>query len=194
MRRSKVSTEARSIRCRLSIVAKPTIGPSRNGCGRWRSGTRGEPSVAATLLLNYVMLEPGQALHLEAGNLHAYLHGAGIELMGASDNVVRGGLTIKPVDVDELLRVVDRTPLDEPVLPTASHYDLPGAHVTLRRLEPGAHHRAIGHELAVDMNGGTWYYAPGDHVEIDSVTYVVVPFFNTTVTKLTLCAPSATDY
>ena len=137
----------------------------------------GEPSVAATLLLNYVMLEPGQALHLEAGNLHAYLHGAGIELMGASDNVIRGGLTVKPVDVDELLRVVDRTPLDEPVLPTASHYDLPGAHVALRRLKPGAHHRAIGHELAVDMNGGTWYYAPGDHIEITSATYVVVPMF-----------------
>ena len=55
--------------------------------------------------------QPGEAIHLTAGNLHAYLHGSGVELMGASDNVVRGGLTVKPVDVDELLRVVDPTPL-----------------------------------------------------------------------------------
>ncbi len=69
-----------------------------------------DASVAATILLNHVVLAPGEAIHLTAGNLHAYLHGAGIELMGASDNVVRGGLTVKPVDVDELLRVVDPTP------------------------------------------------------------------------------------
>lgn len=136
-----------------------------------------DPSVAATLLLNYVRLEPGQALRLDPGNLHAYLDGVGIELMGPSDNVIRGGLTVKPVDVDELLHVVDRQPLTEPVLADSTHYDLPGAHVTLRRLKPGAHHRAIGHELAIDMDGGTWYYAPGDHVEITTTTFVVVPMF-----------------
>ena len=64
----------------------------------------GDPSVAATLLLNFVRLSPGEAMQLGPGNLHAYLGGAGIELMGASDNVVRGGLTTKPVDVADLLR------------------------------------------------------------------------------------------
>ena len=54
-----------------------------------------DPSVAVTLLLNLVELSPGDTIRLDAGNLHAYLHGAGIELMGASDNVVRGGLTVK---------------------------------------------------------------------------------------------------
>ena len=63
---------------------------------------------------------PGEALRLDAGNLHAYLRGAGIELMGASDNVVRGGLTVKQVDVDELLGVVDPTPLAEPCCPPAT--------------------------------------------------------------------------
>ena len=50
---------------------------------------------------------PGEALYLPAGNLHAYLQGAGIELMANSDNVLRGGLTPKHVDVPELLRVLD---------------------------------------------------------------------------------------
>ena len=70
--------------------------------------------MVVTLLMNRITLKPGEALHLTAGNLHAYLRGAGIELMGASDNVVRGGLTVKPVDVDELLRILDPTPLPGP--------------------------------------------------------------------------------
>lgn len=58
-------------------------------------------------LLNLVELSPGQALYLPAGNLHAYLKGAAIEIMASSDNVLRGGLTSKHVDVAELLRVLD---------------------------------------------------------------------------------------
>ena len=70
---------------------------------RLAGATPAIPSVAATLLLNLVRLAPGEAIQLGPGNLHAYLDGAGIELMNASDNVVRGGLTVKPVDVDDLL-------------------------------------------------------------------------------------------
>jgi mannose-6-phosphate isomerase len=78
----------------------------------------GDPGVVLSLLMNHVYLEPGQALFLPAGNIHAYLHGLGVEVMAASDNVLRGGLTAKHVDVDELERVVDFTaghvPLVEP--------------------------------------------------------------------------------
>ena len=56
------------------------------------------------------MLDPGQALYLSAGNLHAYVSGAAVEVMANSDNVLRGGLTPKHVDVPELLRVLDFTP------------------------------------------------------------------------------------
>ena len=63
--------------------------------------------VVVALLLNHVVLEPGQALFLEAGTLHAYLNGFGVEVMANSDNVVRGGLTSKHVDVDELVAIVD---------------------------------------------------------------------------------------
>ncbi len=65
-----------------------------------------DPTALAPLLLEVVHLEPGDALHLPAGNLHAYLGGAGVEIMAASDNVLRGGLTPKHIDVDELLAIV----------------------------------------------------------------------------------------
>lgn len=59
--------------------------------------------VLAPLLLNLIELEPGEALFLEAGCLHSYLEGVGVELMASSDNVLRGGLTRKHVDVPALL-------------------------------------------------------------------------------------------
>ena len=135
----------------------------------------GEASVAATLLLNLVTLEPGQALRLDAGNLHAYLHGAGIELMGASDNVVRGGLTVKPVDVELLLATIDPTPLADPVLPDTGRCELPAVGVALVRVGPGEHHRATGHELAIDLSGGQWYLRPGEQLDATIETYVVTP-------------------
>jgi mannose-6-phosphate isomerase len=67
----------------------------------------GDPGIVVALLLNRVVLSPGQALYLPAGNIHAYLRGVGIELMSASDNVLRGGLTPKHIDVAELLGVLD---------------------------------------------------------------------------------------
>ena len=67
----------------------------------------GDVGIVGALLLNLVTLEPGEALYLDAGNLHAYLEGTGVELMANSDNVLRGGLTPKHVDVNELLSVLD---------------------------------------------------------------------------------------
>jgi len=76
----------------------------------------GDPGVVLALLLHRVALAPGEALYLPAGNIHAYLSGTGIELMAASDNVLRGGLTPKYIDVPELLRVLDFTPVPAPLL------------------------------------------------------------------------------
>ena len=70
----------------------------------------GDAGVLAAMLLNRMHLDPGEALYLPAGNLHAYLRGIGVEVMANSDNVLRGGLTPKHVDVPELLRVLDFTP------------------------------------------------------------------------------------
>lgn len=135
----------------------------------------GEPAVAASLLLNLVVLEPGQAIRLDAGNVHAYLRGSGVELMGASDNVVRGGLTEKLVDVDELLRIVDPAPLTNPVLPGTDRFELPAAGVALLRLDAGLDHRSTGHELTVDLLGDTWYLEPGDHFTTAATTFIAVP-------------------
>ena len=63
-------------------------------------------AVLAPALLNVCRLSPGQALYLPAGVLHSYLGGMGIEIMANSDNVVRCGLTSKPIDVAELLRIL----------------------------------------------------------------------------------------
>jgi mannose-6-phosphate isomerase len=76
----------------------------------------GDPGVLISLLLNRVSLAPGEAVYLPAGNVHAYLHGLGVEVMASSDNVLRGGLTPKFVDVPELLRTVDFQPVAVPVL------------------------------------------------------------------------------
>lgn len=66
----------------------------------------GDPGVLISLLLNRLSLEPGESVYLPAGNIHAYLHGLGIEVMASSDNVLRGGLTPKHVDVPELMKTV----------------------------------------------------------------------------------------
>jgi mannose-6-phosphate isomerase len=76
----------------------------------------GDPGIVIALLLHRVTLRKGEALFLPAGNLHAYLKGLGVELMAASDNVLRGGLTPKHVDVDELLAVLDFEPIPVPYL------------------------------------------------------------------------------
>jgi mannose-6-phosphate isomerase len=70
----------------------------------------GDPGVLAALLMNRITLQPGDALFMPPGNLHAYLRGGGVEIMANSDNVMRGGLTPKYVNVDELLAILDFTP------------------------------------------------------------------------------------
>jgi mannose-6-phosphate isomerase len=76
----------------------------------------GDIGVVVSFLLNLVTLVPGEAIYMPAGNLHAYLSGVGLEVMASSDNVLRGGLTGKHVDVPELLRVLCYEELPEPRL------------------------------------------------------------------------------
>ena len=101
-----------------------------------------DPGILAALLLNRVTLRPFEAVYLPAGNLHAYLNGGGVEIMANSDNVMRGGLTPKHVDVRELLDILDFTPgfpgLVEPVeeAPGRWRYPTPAPEFALWRLEP----------------------------------------------------------
>ncbi|MEQ1873143.1 MAG: mannose-6-phosphate isomerase, class I [Ilumatobacteraceae bacterium] len=141
-----------------------------------------DPAVAVTLLLNRVHLRPGEALFLDAGNLHAYLSGVGVEVMGASDNVIRGGLTNKPVDVDELLRIVRYDTVHDPVLypeevrPGRWRYPTPDALFELWRFDVGASmsHTADSRELLVCTDGDSTvlhrgeaaYLAPGESIDL----------------------------
>ncbi len=141
-----------------------------------------DPAVGVALLLNLVVLRPGQAMYLAAGNLHAYLRGTAVEVMGASDNVVRGGLTAKHVDVVELLRTLDYSPLADPrcrplrVSPTTVRFPTPGAPFVLH-----GHHadgvldiEASTRELVLCAAGSTRelrtgevaYLAPGDRLAL----------------------------
>lgn len=70
----------------------------------------------AAVFLRHVVLQPGEGLFLDAGNLHAYLHGVGVEVMANSDNVLRGGMTTKYVDAEELIHVVRVDDRPVPVL------------------------------------------------------------------------------
>jgi mannose-6-phosphate isomerase len=158
---------------RRKVDAAPIIdacGGSSRPEARWAAALAerypGDPSVAVTLLLNYVELEPGEAIQLAPGNLHCYLGGAGIELMGASDNVVRAGLTSKPIDVDLVLDVMDPTPLLDPVLSAARVYPLAKTSIRLLRLLGPAERRAKTHELVIVVPGRVGYLAPGERLDI----------------------------
>lgn len=148
----------------------------------------GDPSVVVTLLLNRVTLDPGEAIFLGPGNLHAYLHGAGVEIMGASDNVVRGGLTPKHIDVDELLDVMEIKVLDDPrtvaseVEPGAWCYETPAAPFRLWRYEVAGsfEHTASGREMLLCTSGSTTelgrgeaaYLAPHQRITLEGTATV----------------------
>jgi mannose-6-phosphate isomerase len=100
----------------------------------------GDPGVVISLMCNHLKLAPGEAVYLPAGNLHAYLCGAGVEVMASSDNVLRGGLTGKHVDLAALMEVLDftdgRVPVLHPVLgPGGLRYPVPVEDFDLTRCQ-----------------------------------------------------------
>jgi len=113
----------------------------------------GDPGALAPLFLNWLRLEPGQAMFLPAGELHAYLCGFGIEVMASSDNVLRGGLTAKHVDVAELLEVLRfrsdpvQVLVPERLSDREAVYATPAAEFRLSRI-------AVGEPLAIDERVG----------------------------------------
>ncbi len=106
----------------------------------------GDVGVVLGLLLNHVRLQPGEAIYLPAGNVHAYLRGLGVEVMAASDNVLRCGLTPKHVDAEELLRVTEFTELAEPIWPAESsgfgvHFQVPAPEFRLDGVDLDAYRK-----------------------------------------------------
>jgi len=94
-----------------------------------------DSSVFSPLYLNLITLQPGQGLFIPNGVPHAYISGFGVELMTNSDNVIRGGLTHKHIDVDELKKIMPLNPfVPQIITPTSDNkvcYTLPGESFSL---------------------------------------------------------------
>jgi len=117
--------------------AGPKWAPECALLGRLSKNYAGDPGIIVASLLNFTTLQPGEALYLGAGNMHAYISGLGVELMANSDNVLRGGLTPKHIDVANLLDVVlpdSLTPELVQVTPDG-RYLTPAPEFELRRLD-----------------------------------------------------------
>lgn len=132
----------------------------------------GDPGIVLALLLNRATLRPGEVLYLPAGNIHAYLDGLGIELMAASDNVLRGGLTPKRIDVAELVRVLDFSPIV--ATPLAPEHPAAGVEVFRPDVPDFAlDHVLVGREVAsapVELPGTAIALCTAGAVELTGAT------------------------
>lgn len=131
----------------------------------------GDAGVVVALLMNFLVLRPGQAIFLRAGLLHAYVSGLGVEIMAASDNVLRGGLTPKHIDVDELLSIVDTTPAPVPVQTSTgavTAFDIPVDDFALR-------HVKVDGEIALEVAGPTMVLATSGRIGVGSASGASLP-------------------
>lgn len=75
-----------------------------------------DPGIFSIYFFNLVELKKGQGVFQDAGVPHAYLEGQNVEIMSNSDNVLRGGLTMKHIDVPELMKHVKFEAVDPVIL------------------------------------------------------------------------------
>ena len=144
-----------------------------------------DPGLIIALLLNLVRLEPGQFIFVPPGQVHAYLHGTGVEIMASSDNVLRCGLTSKHVDGAELVRIADfsdaTVAIQRPVRSAtgAMEFDAPVEDFALTRFEvlPG-HTVALaesGPQIILCMNGTVTVSSHGVRATVSSGQAAFVP-------------------
>lgn len=114
--------------------------------------------IASALLMNHMVLGRGEGVFVPAGMPHAYLSGLGVEVMLASDNVLRGGLTPKHIDVEELFKVLVFESTEPALVKTKTlavgfeKFDLPTPEFDFYRGEVGSNN------LLADLN------LPGDSI------------------------------
>nr|WP_255633119.1 mannose-6-phosphate isomerase, class I [Demequina sp. TTPB684] len=117
-----------------------------------------DPGVLVALAMNAVSLGPGDALFTPAGVVHCYLGGMGLEIMANSDNVVRAGLTSKPVNT-ELLRKLARLEHSDPVRPSVvsdgavRHFSTAAEEFSLDIVEGGTAVIARGPRIVLALGG-----------------------------------------
>ncbi len=141
----------------------------------------GDRGVLSFYLLNLVHLRPGQGTYQAPGVLHAYLEGANVELMANSDNVLRGGLTPKHVDVEELLRTLSfasGTPAvleGEKVSESETVYRTPAKQFELGRIAPGQFEGEGGPDTLMVVEGRAELRCAGAKLELRRGDSVFVP-------------------
>lgn len=148
----------------------------------------GDVGVLSPLLLNLVELRPGEAVFIHPGEPHAYLEGAGLEVMANSDNVLRGGLTPKHVDVPELLGTLNYQEEDVPILRPEERqnrewvYPSPAKEFSLSRIDlrrdgsfEGPEDRSVEILISVDGDARIIVPASGDVVALPRGASAIVP-------------------
>lgn len=155
----------------LDAAADPALTAAVGWVRRLADMYPGDPGALAPLLLELVHLAPGDGLFVGAGVLHSYLHGAGVEVQATSDNVLRGGLTAKRVDLAELLRTVRFEPASpqQRVRPRAVaaglvRYDVPVDDFAVWVAGP-----ADGADVVVPVGGPTIAVALAGEVAVDGL-------------------------
>jgi mannose-6-phosphate isomerase len=160
---------------RAEKACKLHIGPFEAECAwmlRLAAQYPGDVGALTSLLLNLLQFDRDEAIYLPAGNLHAYLRGTGVEVMAASDNVLRGGLTPKHVDVEELLAVLDFTPMEARVQRPSTHgceqvYETPAPEFRLSFMDLGSQPlqpERRGPEILLQLEGDGVLH--GDHGDL----------------------------
>ncbi len=134
--------------------------------GRAARAFPGDPGALVALAMNPVLLQPGEACYVPPRVIHSYQSGIGVEIMANSDNVVRGGLTPKAIDVVLLEEILDAVP-SEPLRPTitrhgaATTYSVPVDEFALLRVESGAANTAAAPRIVLALDETTVTTAHG---------------------------------
>jgi mannose-6-phosphate isomerase class I len=149
-------------------------------------GGHRDRGIFSIYLLNLVHLNPGEGTYQPAGTLHAYLEGVNVELMANSDNVLRGGLTPKHVDVPELMRIVDFSDgppailKGEAVSPAETVYRTPAKEFELSRISVSAGTNFIGSrdhsaDILIVLDGAATVNAGGESLPLKRGDIVLAP-------------------
>lgn len=145
----------------------------------------GDRGIFSIYFFNLVQLKPGQAIFQDAGVPHAALHGQALEIMANSDNVIRGGLTPKHVDVPELLKRITFEGIEPRIIEGSAdiwadeaRYDTPSPDFALSRitLNRWQHYtQTTGSlEILLCLEGETLLQAPGQSMQLRRGECVVV--------------------
>jgi len=162
------ASDIRSIIAAAGAATSDEFGAELELVRTLEAGFPGDPGIVVALLMNLVTLRRGEGLFVPAGVLHAYLDGLGVELMAASDNVLRGGLTPKHIDVAELLSVLDPTPSDVPLVRPRTlgrgidRFDVPVPDFALDRVRLGRGEEPV----VVTLGGPAIALATGGQVSV----------------------------